>query len=129
MHHNIIVNGSSFSWDLKSTLLTLRDVNMKAKWCQKVAVCEPVGAGKSLLLNAILGVSNTDNWSLEDCQEFHARVCMEKHQMGLTCMQAQFCITTFSVVYASWWYIFKGDSNLVSTTGFIWVHFIDPIGC
>ncbi|CBI35972.3 unnamed protein product, partial [Vitis vinifera] len=43
------------NWDPKSTILTLRDVNMEVKWGQKVAVCGPVGAGKSSLLYAILG--------------------------------------------------------------------------
>ncbi|RVX17080.1 ABC transporter C family member 8 [Vitis vinifera] len=54
-HYSVIVNGCGFSWDPKSTILTLRDVNMEVKWGQKVAVCGPVGAGKSSLLYAILG--------------------------------------------------------------------------
>ncbi|KAK7381741.1 hypothetical protein VNO80_00288 [Phaseolus coccineus] len=46
----------SFSWDQQQSLpLTLREVNFEIKWEQTVAVCGPVGAGKTSLLHAILG--------------------------------------------------------------------------
>ncbi|KAK2997380.1 hypothetical protein RJ639_025805 [Escallonia herrerae] len=45
----------SFSWDPESETPTLRDVNLEVKRGQKVAICGPVGAGKSSLLYAILG--------------------------------------------------------------------------
>ncbi|BAT98421.1 hypothetical protein VIGAN_09207600 [Vigna angularis var. angularis] len=45
----------SFSWDLQSLPLTLREVNFEIEWEQTVAVCGPVGAGKTSLLYAILG--------------------------------------------------------------------------
>nr|XP_007135572.1 hypothetical protein PHAVU_010G140600g [Phaseolus vulgaris]ESW07566.1 hypothetical protein PHAVU_010G140600g [Phaseolus vulgaris] len=46
----------SFSWDQQQSLpLTLREVNIEIKWEQTVAVCGPVGAGKTSLLHAILG--------------------------------------------------------------------------
>ena len=44
-----------FIWDHESVSPTLRDVNLEIKWRQKIAVCGPVGAGKSSLLYAILG--------------------------------------------------------------------------
>ncbi|TKY64390.1 ABC transporter C family member 8 [Spatholobus suberectus] len=45
----------NFSWDQQSVPPTLRDVNFEIKWGQTVAVCGPVGAGKTSLLYAILG--------------------------------------------------------------------------
>jgi ABC-type protease/lipase transport system fused ATPase/permease subunit len=44
-----------FSWYPESAIQTLRDMNLEAKCEQKIAVCGPVGAGKSSLLFAILG--------------------------------------------------------------------------
>ncbi|CAL9009831.1 unnamed protein product [Prunus brigantina] len=44
-----------FSWYPESAVPTLRDVNLEVQREQKVAVCGPVGAGKSSLLCAILG--------------------------------------------------------------------------
>ncbi|KAI5336858.1 hypothetical protein L3X38_016127 [Prunus dulcis] len=44
-----------FTWYPESAVPTLRDVNLEVQREQKVAVCEPVGAGKSSLLCAILG--------------------------------------------------------------------------
>ncbi|PQM33368.1 ABC transporter C family member 8 [Prunus yedoensis var. nudiflora] len=44
-----------FSWYPESTVPTLRDVNLEVQREQKVAVCGPVGAGKSSLLYAVLG--------------------------------------------------------------------------
>ncbi|KAI4329166.1 hypothetical protein L6164_021459 [Bauhinia variegata] len=53
---SIEITAANFSWDCESlTLPTLRDVSLDIKWGQKIAVCGPVGAGKSSLLNAILG--------------------------------------------------------------------------
>ncbi|XP_004305814.1 PREDICTED: ABC transporter C family member 8-like [Fragaria vesca subsp. vesca] len=50
-----IVSGT-FSWNPElTTIPTLRNVNLEVKWEQKIAVCGPVGAGKSSLLHAILG--------------------------------------------------------------------------
>ena len=34
---------------------TLKEVNLEIRWGQKVAICGPVGAGKSSLLYAVLG--------------------------------------------------------------------------
>ena len=44
-----------FSWDPESTIPTLQDVNLEIGLGQKIAVCGPVGGGKSSLLYAILG--------------------------------------------------------------------------
>ncbi|WVZ23660.1 hypothetical protein V8G54_002204 [Vigna mungo] len=49
------IQAGNFIWDHESVSPTLRDVNLEIKWGQKVAVCGPVGAGKSSLLYAILG--------------------------------------------------------------------------
>ncbi|KAK2353044.1 ABC transporter C family member [Trifolium repens] len=49
------IQDGNFIWDHESVSPTLRDVNLEIKWRQKVAVCGPVGAGKSSLLYAILG--------------------------------------------------------------------------
>ncbi|CAJ1950987.1 unnamed protein product [Sphenostylis stenocarpa] len=49
-----IVAGN-FNWDQRSVPPTLREVNFEIKWGQTVAVCGPVGAGKTSLLYAILG--------------------------------------------------------------------------
>ncbi|KAL2337975.1 hypothetical protein Fmac_012421 [Flemingia macrophylla] len=48
------IEAASFSWDEESLTPTLRDINLAIKRGQKVAVCGPVGAGKSSLLHAIL---------------------------------------------------------------------------
>lgn len=53
--HAISIQGGCFSWDAESTSLTLRDVTLEARRGEKIAVCGPVGAGKSSLLYAILG--------------------------------------------------------------------------
>lgn len=56
-----------FTWDQESLSPTLRDINIKIKWGEKIAICGPVGAGKSSLLYAILGeiqkISGTVNVS------------------------------------------------------------------
>jgi len=49
------IQGGNFVWDHESVSPTLKDVNLEIKWGQKVAVCGPVGAGKSSLLYAVLG--------------------------------------------------------------------------
>jgi len=49
------IQAGNFIWDHESVSPTLRDLNLEIKWGQKVAVCGPVGAGKSSLLYAILG--------------------------------------------------------------------------
>ncbi|PRQ51942.1 putative xenobiotic-transporting ATPase [Rosa chinensis] len=50
------IESGTFSWDPElTTIPTLRDVNLEVKWEQKIAVCGPVGAGKSSLLHALLG--------------------------------------------------------------------------
>ncbi|KAI5400791.1 ATP-binding cassette sub- C member 8 [Lathyrus oleraceus] len=49
------IQDGKFIWDLESVFPTLEDVNLEIKWRHKIAVCGPVGAGKSSLLYAILG--------------------------------------------------------------------------
>ncbi|KAH6771586.1 multidrug resistance-associated protein 6 [Perilla frutescens var. frutescens] len=53
--HIICIQGGCFSWDAETTSLTLRDITVEARRGEKIAVCGPVGAGKSSLLHAILG--------------------------------------------------------------------------
>ncbi|KAL3720877.1 hypothetical protein ACJRO7_005650 [Eucalyptus globulus] len=52
---SIHILSGNFAWDMDSPLLTLKDINLEAKCGQKIAICGPVGAGKSSLLYAILG--------------------------------------------------------------------------
>ncbi|XP_015866661.3 ABC transporter C family member 8-like [Ziziphus jujuba] len=49
------IQGGIFSWDPESTIPTLHETNLEITLGQKVAVCGPVGAGKSSLLYAVLG--------------------------------------------------------------------------
>ncbi|KAJ1420288.1 P-loop containing nucleoside triphosphate hydrolase [Sesbania bispinosa] len=49
------IQAGNFIWDHESVSHTLTNVNLEIKWGQKIAVCGPVGAGKSSLLYAILG--------------------------------------------------------------------------
>ncbi|XP_042486788.1 ABC transporter C family member 3-like [Macadamia integrifolia] len=49
-----IVNGN-FSWDLHSHNLTLKNLNFQVYRGMCVAICGPVGSGKSSLLSCILG--------------------------------------------------------------------------
>ncbi|XP_027336483.1 ABC transporter C family member 8-like isoform X2 [Abrus precatorius] len=49
------IQAGNFIWDHETMSPTLTDVNLEIKWGQKIAVCGPVGAGKSSLLYAILG--------------------------------------------------------------------------
>ncbi|KAF2323545.1 hypothetical protein GH714_036028 [Hevea brasiliensis] len=52
---SIMIQGGKFSWDPELMTPTVREVNLDVKWGQKIAICGPVGAGKSSLLYAILG--------------------------------------------------------------------------
>ncbi|RDX73988.1 ABC transporter C family member 8, partial [Mucuna pruriens] len=52
---SVEILAGNFSWDQQSVPPTLRDANFEIKWGQTVAVCGPVGAGKTSLLYAILG--------------------------------------------------------------------------
>lgn len=62
---SINIKSGNFSWDPQVKVPTLREINLKIDWRQKIAVCGSVGAGKSSLLDAILGeipkVSGTVN--------------------------------------------------------------------
>ncbi|XP_058750270.1 ABC transporter C family member 8-like [Vicia villosa] len=49
------IQDGNFIWDHESVSPTLTHVNLEIKRGQKIAVCGPVGAGKSSLLYAILG--------------------------------------------------------------------------
>jgi ABC-type multidrug transport system fused ATPase/permease subunit len=49
-----IVDGN-FSWDLPSSSLVLKNINLKIFHGTKVAICGTVGSGKSTLLSCILG--------------------------------------------------------------------------
>ena len=54
------IQDGNFIWDHEKNLNqcsvnALTDVNLEIKWRQKIAVCGPVGSGKSSLLYAILG--------------------------------------------------------------------------
>ncbi|PSS18052.1 ABC transporter C family member 8 like [Actinidia chinensis var. chinensis] len=51
----IKILAGNFSWDPESAIPTLKNVDLEVRWGQKIAVCGPVGAGKSSLLYAILG--------------------------------------------------------------------------
>lgn len=53
--HVLSVQNGCFSWDAEMSSLALRDVVIEARSGEKIAVCGPVGAGKSSLLYAILG--------------------------------------------------------------------------
>ncbi|XP_043721902.1 ABC transporter C family member 8-like [Telopea speciosissima] len=51
----IRIHAGAFSWDPYTTATTLRRLDFEVRRGEKVAVCGPVGAGKSSLLYAILG--------------------------------------------------------------------------
>ncbi|XP_019054497.1 PREDICTED: ABC transporter C family member 8-like [Nelumbo nucifera] len=52
---SVRIQDGSFSWDPDAAVPTLRGVDLEVRRGQKIAVCGPVGAGKSSLLYAILG--------------------------------------------------------------------------
>ncbi|XVF86793.1 hypothetical protein PTKIN_Ptkin18bG0071200 [Pterospermum kingtungense] len=52
---SVVVEAGSFSWDPELTSPTLQNLHLQIKRGQKVAVCGPVGAGKSSFLYAMLG--------------------------------------------------------------------------
>lgn len=52
---SLAVHKGIFSWEPSKGTATLRDINITAMRGQKIAVCGPVGAGKSSLLCATLG--------------------------------------------------------------------------
>ncbi|XP_043705213.1 ABC transporter C family member 8-like [Telopea speciosissima] len=53
--NRIRIHAGTFSWDPDTTVATLRRLDFEVRRGEKVAVCGPVGAGKSSLLYAILG--------------------------------------------------------------------------
>ncbi|XP_047960012.1 LOW QUALITY PROTEIN: ABC transporter C family member 8-like [Salvia hispanica] len=55
LDHVISILGGCFSWEAEATSLTLEDITVEARRGEKIAVCGPVGAGKSSLLYAVLG--------------------------------------------------------------------------
>ncbi|XP_042486083.1 ABC transporter C family member 3-like [Macadamia integrifolia] len=59
-----IINGN-FSWDPKSSILTLKDLNFQVYQGMRVAVCGPVGSGKSSLLSCILGEMHKESGTVK----------------------------------------------------------------
>ncbi|XP_074312421.1 ABC transporter C family member 8-like isoform X2 [Silene latifolia] len=51
---HVVIQAGCFSWEPESETLTLRNLYLDVRKGQKVAVCGPVGAGKSSLLHCIL---------------------------------------------------------------------------
>nr|CAB3470682.1 unnamed protein product [Digitaria exilis] len=54
-HITVQVQDGNFSWNANRDQLSLRNVNLSISRGEKVAVCGPVGSGKSSLLYALLG--------------------------------------------------------------------------
>lgn len=54
-NRSLIVQNGAFSWEPSKAIATLKDINVTAMQGEKIAVCGPVGAGKSSLLCAMLG--------------------------------------------------------------------------
>ncbi|RZC49994.1 hypothetical protein C5167_018434 [Papaver somniferum] len=52
---DIVVESGIFSWELDLSVPTLRSFDLVVKRAQKIAVCGPVGAGKSSFLCVIMG--------------------------------------------------------------------------
>jgi hypothetical protein len=52
---SVHIQAGNFSWDPETIIPTLKEVNLEIRWGQKVAICGPVGAGKSSFLYAVLG--------------------------------------------------------------------------
>ncbi|KAJ4976686.1 hypothetical protein NE237_001792 [Protea cynaroides] len=59
-----IVNGN-FSWDPRSSICTLKDLNFQVFHGMRVAICGPVGSGKSSLLSCILGELHKESGTLK----------------------------------------------------------------
>ncbi|CAO2821260.1 unnamed protein product [Amaranthus hypochondriacus] len=55
LDHAILMRNANLSWEMNSSKLTLRDINLEVRPGEKVAICGEVGAGKSTILAAILG--------------------------------------------------------------------------
>ncbi|XVE50799.1 hypothetical protein DITRI_Ditri01bG0192100 [Diplodiscus trichospermus] len=51
----IEISDGNFSWDLSSSIATVKDINLKVYHGTRVAICGAVGSGKSSLLSCILG--------------------------------------------------------------------------
>ncbi|KAH7865402.1 hypothetical protein Vadar_006149 [Vaccinium darrowii] len=51
----IKIQAGKFSWDPESAIPTLRNIDLEVQRGQKIAICGPVGAGKSSVLYAMLG--------------------------------------------------------------------------
>uniref|UniRef100_A0A1J3HWA7 ABC-type xenobiotic transporter n=6 Tax=Noccaea caerulescens TaxID=107243 RepID=A0A1J3HWA7_NOCCA len=49
------IQAGNFIWDPDTKIPTLQNINLEMKHGQKLAVCGPVGAGKSSVLHAVLG--------------------------------------------------------------------------
>ncbi|TYJ13682.1 hypothetical protein E1A91_A10G066700v1, partial [Gossypium mustelinum] len=54
-HKSVTVEAGNFSWVPEIASPTLRNVELEIKKGQKIAVCGPIGAGKSSILYAMLG--------------------------------------------------------------------------
>jgi len=52
---SLIVQDGFFSWEPSKAIATLKEINVRAVRGEEIAVCGPVGAGKSSLLCAMLG--------------------------------------------------------------------------
>uniref|UniRef100_A0A7N0TJ04 ABC-type xenobiotic transporter n=1 Tax=Kalanchoe fedtschenkoi TaxID=63787 RepID=A0A7N0TJ04_KALFE len=52
---SLMIKSGAFKWDQDSSISTLREINLDVQCGQKIAICGPVGAGKSSLLCALLG--------------------------------------------------------------------------
>ncbi|OAY84416.1 ABC transporter C family member 8 [Ananas comosus] len=52
---SVNVHNGMFSWEPSTNIPTLSNINLSIRSGEKVAICGPVGAGKSSLLYAILG--------------------------------------------------------------------------
>ncbi|KAJ8643276.1 hypothetical protein MRB53_005024 [Persea americana] len=52
---SVRIQGGVFSWNPDATLPTLKGIDLEITMGQKIAICGPVGSGKSSLLYALLG--------------------------------------------------------------------------
>ncbi|XP_072959898.1 ABC transporter C family member 8-like [Typha angustifolia] len=62
---SVVVQDGSFNWNQSEGAPTLRNINLKMLRGQKIAICGPVGAGKSSLLYALLGEIPKTSGSVE----------------------------------------------------------------